>query len=132
MGYFAKDHSEFKVEYSLMVVGQDEARKIINKLCRRFKLSKVRVTFNKRKPDRGTYRFPLRTFRTRDNQCTVDLHREVFSIGTIIHEVGHHMDFVDNGSSKGHRWHSNKLLTKIRRLARYCKKMDYWGWVIEK
>lgn len=134
MGYFAKDRSEFKDEYKLMVIGQNEVKKIINKLCRRFKLPKVDVVFNKRKPDGGTYWYPRRTFRMRkvDNRCTIGLHKEVFSIGTIIHEVGHHMDFVENGSPKSRRWHSNKLLTKMRRLARYCKRMGYWGWVMEK
>ena len=100
---------------------------------RKLKLPKVRVTFDKRKPESGMYWHPRRSGGSvRDHRCTVDLHREKFSIGTIIHEVGHHMDFIENGSSKGRRWHTNKLLSKIKKLARYCKKMDYWGWVGEK
>ncbi len=120
-------------EYSQMVIGQGEAIKIINKLCRHFKLPKVRVTFNRRRPNHGQYNYPsnVRKSSAKYYGCMIDLHEETFSIGTIIHEVGHHMDFIKNGSRKGRRWHSNRLLSMIKRIARYCKKMDYWGWLKE-
>ncbi len=132
--YFSKDHSLLATEYGQMVIGQRETVKIINKLCRHFKLPKVRVMFNRRRPNHGQYIHPqnVNKFMASRCGCIINLHKMVFSIGTIIHEVGHHMDFIKNGSQKGRRWHTNKLLPMIKRIARYCKKMGYWGWVREK
>ena len=131
--YFSREYDLFSDENKMMVIGQREAVKIINKLCRHFKLPKVNVTFDKRRPNCGQYNYPTNQSKNQAKYCTcnIDLHKEVFSIGTITHEVGHHMDFIKNGSPKNRKWHTKKLLVMVKRINRYCKKKEYWGWIKE-
>lgn len=129
--FYQRVRQEFPEEWNMMVIGQREATKIINKLCRHFKLPKVNVKFNKRVPNCGhylswCYRNPEGC---PDYGCTIVLHRYFFSIGLIAEEVAHHMDYIKNGDHKHRKTHTKRLITKIKRILKYCAKKNYWGWI---
>ena len=85
MGYYLKFYGrgrkEFKEEYEKTLPSQRDVIKIVNKLTRHYELSSLKVTFNKRKPNTGSYW---------SSSKRVDFHRSVVSFGIICHEVGHH------------------------------------------
>ena len=103
----------------MFVVGQKEAIKIINKLCRHYKVPKVKVIFRKRRPNSGTYK---------PSSGIISLHPEKFSIEVICHEVAHHIQYLTG--KKNVKWHTKKHLTILKRLLKYCAKMEYWGWLL--
>ena len=112
--FYRRGREEFKEEYDKIIPTQRDVEKIVNKLTRHYKLSPLKVSFNKRKPNSGTYW--IRSKR-------VDFHRSVVSFGILCHEVGHHMAMEQNGKSG----HTKKLMVRIRRLVKYCRKKDFWG-----
>jgi len=118
MGYYLKFYGrgrkEFKEEYEKILPTQRDVVKIVNRLTRHYELSPLKVTFNKRKPNTGTYW-------TRSRR--VDFHRSVVSFGIICHEVGHHYAMEQTGKSG----HTKKLMVRIRRLVKYCRKKNFWG-----
>ncbi|MBU0847314.1 hypothetical protein KKH23_09050 [Patescibacteria group bacterium] len=118
MGYYLKFYrrgrEEFKEEYAKIIPTQRDVVKIVNRLCRHYKLSTLKVTFNKRKPDSGAYWKRSRR---------VDFHRTVVSFGIVCHEVGHHMAMEQTGKCG----HTKKLMVRIRRLVKYCRKKKFWG-----
>jgi len=112
--FYSRGREEFKQEYDKIIPTQRDVEKIVNKLTRHYKLRPLKVSFNKRKPNTGTYW--IRSKR-------VDFHRSVVSFGILCHEVGHHMAMEQNGKSG----HTKKLMVRIRRLVKYCRKKDFWG-----
>ena len=118
MNYYTRELEEFKEQIQRQVIGQSEVIKIVNKLCRHFKLPKMEVVFRKHGPNSGT------CF-TRSG--IVSFHPKVTSIWVICHEVGHWMDACKN---KPKKWHTKKHRTYTKRLLRYCEKMNYWSFVI--
>jgi len=118
MGYYLKFYGrgrkEFKEEYEKILPSQRDVVKIVNKLTRHYMLTPLKVTFNKRKPNTGTY-WP--------RSKRVDFHRSVVSFGIICHEVGHHYAMEQTGKCG----HTKKLMVRIRRLVKYCRKKNFWG-----
>lgn len=112
--FYGTEKEEFGEEYNIIVPTQRDVVKIVNKLTRRYKLRPLKVTFNKRKPNTGTHWRRSRR---------VDFHKTEVSIGIICHEVGHRYLLEDTGKSG----HTKKLMTRIRRLNNYCRKMGFWG-----
>lgn len=128
MRFYDRVHTEFEEDWRRRIVGQREAVKIINKLCRRFKLPKVRVEFTKRRPYSGHYLSPKYSPRLcMDYYCEIHLQPEYFSFGLVAEEVAHHMDYMKNGPTNGRKTHTKKLVVMMRRLLKFCKKRDYWG-----
>jgi len=117
MGYYlkfyGKGRKEFKEEYEKILPSQIDVVKIVNKLTRHYELSPLKVTFNKRNPNTGSY-WP----RSR----RVDFHRSIVSFGIICHEVGHHYAMEQTGKCG----HTKKLMVRIRRLVKYCRKKNFW------
>ena len=118
MGYYLKfymrGHKEFREEYEKMIPTQRDVVRIVNKLTRHYKLSPLKVTFNKRKPNTGSYW---------TSSKRVDFHSSVFSFGIICHEVGHHYAMEKTGKCN----HTKRLMVRIRRLVKYCRKKNFWG-----
>lgn len=112
--FYEKERKEFPEEYKIYIPTQRKAQILVNKLTRHYKMKFIKILFTKRKKDTGKM--------LRDSRVML-LHKSVFSIGLITHEVAHKM-LMDQTGGKGH---TKKLMTRIRRLNRYCKKMNYWG-----
>jgi len=112
--FYRRGREEFKEEYEKIIPTQRDVEKIVNKITRHYKLSPLKVSFNKRKPNSGTYW--IRSKR-------VDFHRSVVSFGIICHEVAHHYLMEQTGKSG----HTKKLMARIRRLVKYCRKKNFWG-----
>lgn len=113
--FYDDEVEEFKEEYDMLVPNQGDVVKIVNKLARHYKLRPIQTVFNKRTPNGGTCWYSSRR---------VSFHRETASIGIICHEVAHQLLYDQTGK----RGHTKKLMTRIRRLNNYCRKMDYWGY----
>lgn len=114
MEFYNRDDKEHSEEYEILIPTQREVIIIVNKLTRHYKLRPLTVVFTKRKPNTGTYWRHMRR---------VSFHKSVISIGVICHEVGHHYLREQTGKSG----HTKKLMTRIRRLNKYCRKMNFWG-----
>jgi hypothetical protein len=112
--FYGKEREEFGEAYSIMIPTQRGVVKIVNKLIRHFKMRPVTVIFEKRKPGTGSCWSESRYMSFHKSDC---------SIGIICHEVGHQFHYDQTGK-KGH---SKKLMTRIRRLNNYCRKMGFWG-----
>lgn len=123
MKYYSKENEVFK-EYTLLKVNsQRDVEVIVRKLCRHYKYRPIPVTFTKRRPDSGSFRYTCKGgFPTRLN-----FHKSVFSIEVICHEVAHYFDFMkDRYRVKAH---TKKHWTWLKRLLKYCEKKDYWNMV---
>ena len=112
--FYGKERKEFPEEYSIYIPTQEMAQKIVNKLTRHYKMKPIKILFTKRIESTGEMYIKSRIML---------LHKSVFCIGLITHEVAHKMLMDQTGKSG----HTKKLMSRIRRLNRYCKKMQYWG-----
>ena len=112
--FYDAEIEEFAEEYRMFVPTQREVQSIVNKLARHYKIRPIQVKFKKHTPNGGTCWYSLRL---------ISFHREKTSIGIICHEVAHQLLY----DQTGRRGHTKKLMTRIRRLINYCRKMDYWG-----
>lgn len=116
---YSKRASELSQYRDVRIDDKKNTIKIVNKLCRHFKIPKLETTFRKHSPDTGTCFDTLRV---------VSFHPRRISIYVICHEVAHWMDAWKNRPKK---WHTKKHLTYTKRLIRYCEKLNYWGFAIE-
>jgi len=116
--FYDKEKEEFPQEKLMLIPTQKDVIKIVNKLVRHFKLSPLDVTFRKRKAHAGEY-YKAKRWR----KAYVNFHKSKFNLLIVIHEVAHHFLRDKTGKSP----HTKKLMTLIRRLVKYCRKMDYWG-----
>lgn len=115
--FYADEINEFEHEYQIMIPTQHELKKIVQKICRHFKIRKPsKIVFTKHKGNTGT--------------CTdsriLKFHKEVFSFGITAHEITHLWldEWMYRGGTK---CHTKKTMSKIRRILKYCAKMNYWG-----
>lgn len=113
--FYDKEREENPKIWKIYLPTQNDVRLIVNKLTRHFKLRPVDVVFRKRCHNGGTC-----WSRSRE----ISFHPTVVSFGTICHELGHQFHYDQTGK----RGHTKKLMTRIRRLQRYCEKMNYWGY----
>ena len=112
--FYNEEREEFGEEYDIFVPTQREVITIVNKLTRHYKMHPITVKFRKHTPNGGTCWYSSRL---------ISFHRERVSIGIICHEVAHQLLYDQTGK----RGHTKKLMTRIKRLINYCRKMDYWG-----
>ena len=112
--FYDREMEEFKEAYGIMLPSQGEVVKIVNKLTRHYKMNPMTVKFGKHTPNGGTCWYKSRR---------ISFHREKASIGIICHEVAHQLLYDQTGKSG----HTRKLMTRVRRLNNYCRKMGYWG-----
>jgi len=81
---------------------------IVNKLCRHFKLGKIKVSFYGNRVAHAYWwdiTFPHNP-----------------SFGVICHEIAH----IFNRTRGLNNGHNKKLMRTIKRLVNYCKKKNYW------
>ncbi len=112
--FYEREMAEFKEDYGIMVPTQSDVRKIVNKLTRHYKMKPIMVKFGKHTPNGGS------CWR---NSRLISFHREEVSIGIICHEVAHQLLYDQTGRCG----HTKKLMTRIKRLINYCRKMGCWG-----
>lgn len=112
--FYEREVEEFKEEYEAIISSQGDVCKIVNKLTRHYKMSPITIKFGKHTPNGGTCWYKSRQ---------VSFHREKASIGIVCHEVAHQLLYDQTGK----HGHTKKLMTRIRRLNNYCRKMNYWG-----
>lgn len=116
--FYGAEQEEFSEIYMVKLKPIDII-KVVNKLVRHFKLSPVNIVFDKRRVGYGSYIRYVRYW-----EPEIHLHPSGASLGLVVHELGHHYQFVKTGKKSKH---NKKLMVIIRRINRYCKKMDYWG-----
>lgn len=116
--FYKKEYREFKEIHRIYIPTQREAQIIVNKLTRHYKMKPIKLIFTKRKKNAGAINVRNRIMK---------LHPYVFSLSLLTHEVAHQMLYDQTGKSG----HIKKLMTRIRRLNRYCEKMNYWGYKVE-
>lgn len=114
--FYQKEHKLFP-EQSKMFVSDKDAIKISKKLCRHFKFRLHQyygVSFygNMKNNNGHAYRWRIKI----PHNCSILL---------LIHELAHCHNFQKYHN--GH--HTKRLMTTIKRMINYCKKMNYWNMI---
>ncbi len=133
LAYYKTEHEEFGEEYGKLLTNED-AEFFVKKLSRRFGVdypegANTIVRIGKEKHRRNSAGV-LVTFnlRTGNAKCSPELKWIQFtptpSLGIVIHECAHLGQIRENNKD---RRHNKKHKVMMKRMAKYCKKMNYWG-----
>jgi len=126
--FYEKEKEMFPQSYSIHVTNE-EARKIVKKLLRHFKIGSTWyrkhfvIKFYGTKTGGGASTSSFQDFDIRLPHNP--------SIGMIIHEVAHKYMQRKIGREKGEKSHTKKLMTIITKMQRYARKKNYWQHIIK-
>ena len=113
----------YSVEYDentpIKVVLPDLAacQKIVNKLTRHFKM-----------PDSKVFLGGYSTAKYYPISKRIRMPPKRLTMFLLVHEVSHHWDCTKNGHNRNSKYHTKKQRTLLRRLWKYCVKMNFWGY----
>ena len=116
--FYDKERDEFPLEHKI-IIPPEQVKILVNKLVRHYKLPKVKVEFSKRNRFEGAYRY-----RSDGGSCLLKFCMKGINLSIIVHEVAHHYQRIKQGKTG----HNKRLMTVIRRITKYCVKMNYWGY----
>ena len=126
MSFWKEEHRVFKKAFSVRV-SNHEARKIIRKFIRRFKVrQEPAVVFYKRRKSYSDGETG------RANGSIMHLNNDP-SVGLIIHELGHVLQYQRHPIYKGefgkrnrNPWHDVYFWGVMNQLDQFAKKKNYW------
>lgn len=126
MNFYDREREMFPIEHKTYIDTQKHIEQITHKLCRHYGLPKVFVRFCKNQWCEGKYYYNLAEPVVGDLIQYAWNKKIKVSILAICHEVAHHYEYMKKGNSR----HAKPLLKIIKRMLKYCKKHEYWGWAI--
>jgi hypothetical protein len=120
--FYRKERERFPEAFKIKVSDKD-AVKIVNKLCRHFKIRRYKGL------GKWEYKVGVRFWGNGGARAFVSWkfihlpHNP--SIGIICHELAH----IYNHIRYNNHHHNKRLMRTIERMINYCKKKKYWGMV---